>query len=295
MSSVSVIIPAFNAERFISDALDSVAAQTHPPVECIVVDDGSTDATPTVARGHPACTTCLSESNRGVSAARNRGAFKARGKLLAFLDADDTWLPQRLEVMQTRLEAEEVEAVVCATITADESLRPESVLEMPSAISPERMLLGDVSLVSISSNLLISREGFTRLGGFDETLSTSADWQLLFRVVEQLKWAYEPTPLVVYRQHGDSMSKDVELMAREMLTIYGGIFQAGDDRRLAIRRRALGVLHRTLAGSHFVSGNYRQFAAHAVKSIALHPRGAGYFAAAAVRQARRGHAAHDAR
>lgn len=285
--SVTVIIPAYNAERFIADALDSVGAQTLPPAECIVVDDGSTDATATIARTHSHCTACVSGPNRGVSEARNLGAARARGTHLAFLDADDAWLPERLERMLGRLERESAQAVVCATLNADERLRPQSVLRMPHQLSPERMLLGDVSLVSISSNLLIERDAFAAIGGFDKTVSTSADWQLLFKVVERLRWAYEPTPLVLYRQHASGMSRDVDLMAREILSIYEGIFKAADEHRLAIRRRAFSVLHRTLAGSYFVAGEYRKFARHAVKSLVLNPAQAAYFGAAGLRQVRR--------
>src|SRR3954452_15003770 len=101
---VSAIIPAHNAERFLAAAIDSVLAQTYQPIECIVVDDGSTDGTPAVARSYGDRIRLIPQEQRGVSAARNRGAAEARGELLAFLDADDRWLPERVERQARELE-----------------------------------------------------------------------------------------------------------------------------------------------------------------------------------------------
>ena len=111
--TVSVVIPAFNAQRFVRDAVDSVLAQTHPSVECIVVDDGSLDSTAEVVRGYGSDVRLIQQENRGVAAARNRGAAEANGELLAFLDADDLWVSTLLE-RQLPLVRDDAVAVVCA-------------------------------------------------------------------------------------------------------------------------------------------------------------------------------------
>jgi glycosyltransferase involved in cell wall biosynthesis len=95
--TVSVVIPAYNAERFLAEALESVFAQTTPAAEVIVVDDGSTDATPEVARSFRAVT-LIEQQHRGVSVARNTGVRASKGELIAFLDADDMWYPEKLEL-----------------------------------------------------------------------------------------------------------------------------------------------------------------------------------------------------
>lgn len=282
--SVSVVIPAFNTARFLGDALASVGAQTVPPHQCIVVDDGSSDDTRANAEEHPACTLCLSQPNRGVTAARNAGAARADGELLAFLDADDAWLPHRLETMRERLISTKADAVLCATMYTDEHLRPKRRVGLEPWLTPDRMLLGDVELVSTSSNLLIRRDAFERLGGFDEGLSNSADWELLFRIVDGVSWEYVPEPLVLYREHSAGMSRNVDRMATDMLRVYEDIFARAEGERLAIRRHALGTLHRVIAGSYFAAGRPREGVRHAIKSAVLAPSELRYLSSAAVRR-----------
>ncbi len=96
MSSVSVIIPAYNAERYLAEALASVFGQSRVPEEIIVVDDGSTDRTEEVVRKHGEAIRFLKQPHRGPGAARNLGVESARGEFIAFLDADDLWLPEKL-------------------------------------------------------------------------------------------------------------------------------------------------------------------------------------------------------
>src|SRR5580700_2024778 len=106
---ISVVIPACNAERFIETTLRTVYAQTLAPREVIVVDDGSKDGTAAlverVARGASVPTTLLQQANAGPGAARNRGVSAARGELVAFVDADDEWLPEKLERQVVCLQA----------------------------------------------------------------------------------------------------------------------------------------------------------------------------------------------
>jgi glycosyltransferase involved in cell wall biosynthesis len=93
---VSVIVPVFNGARFLAQAIDSILAQRYAPLELIVVDDGSTDATPAVAERYDGKLRYLRQANAGPAAARNAGIVAARGAILAFLDSDDLWLPGKL-------------------------------------------------------------------------------------------------------------------------------------------------------------------------------------------------------
>src|SRR5687767_5658816 len=96
MSTVSVIVPAYNAAAFVAEAIDSALAQSHPELEVIVVDDSSTDDTPAVLQSYGNRITVHRQDNRGVSAARNTGAQLATGEWIAFLDADDVWRPDKI-------------------------------------------------------------------------------------------------------------------------------------------------------------------------------------------------------
>jgi glycosyltransferase involved in cell wall biosynthesis len=102
---VSCIVPVFNGERYLAEALDSVLGQTYRALEVIVVDDGSTDGTPAVVRTFGARVRCVTQPNAGLAAARNRGLAAATAELVAFLDADDLWLPEKIACQMERFRA----------------------------------------------------------------------------------------------------------------------------------------------------------------------------------------------
>src|SRR5688572_22302626 len=95
--TVSVVIPTYNYGRFIAVAIESILRQTRPPLEIIVVDDGSTDETASVVESFGDAVKYVRQENAGVCAARNRGAAESRGDVIAFLDSDDSWEPTALE------------------------------------------------------------------------------------------------------------------------------------------------------------------------------------------------------
>ena len=100
---VSCIVPVFNGQRFLAETLESILAQTSPPAEIIVVDDGSTDDSAKIAASYGDSIILLQQANAGPSAARNRGIETASGNLLAFLDADDLWYPEKLALQTSFL------------------------------------------------------------------------------------------------------------------------------------------------------------------------------------------------
>src|SRR5215472_561278 len=106
IAPISVIIPAYNHARFLTPAIESVLSQTMEPSEIVVVDDGSTDETSSVLGTFGRQIRVVRQKNQGVAAARNRGAELATGEYLAFLDADDLWLPRKLEMQLNRFESE---------------------------------------------------------------------------------------------------------------------------------------------------------------------------------------------
>lgn len=197
MAAVSVVIPAFDAERTLADALASVFAQTEPAAEVLVVDDGSSDGTAALAAAH-AGVRLLRQERRGPAAARNRGARAARGELLAFLDADDLFLPGKLELQRRALAAEAELAGVFGRVRHD-LIEPALAgrVVVPAGSQPGLY----------AATLLVRRERFLATGGFDETLRAGefVDWYDRARHAG-LRFAELDEVVTVRRIHGGNLT-----------------------------------------------------------------------------------------
>jgi glycosyltransferase involved in cell wall biosynthesis len=158
VNSISVIIPAYNHEAYLAETIQSVLAQTCPPDEIIVVDDGSADGTAEVARSHGKPVRCICQENQGLGGSRNRGLREARGSLIAFLDSDDLWLERKLELQSAYLAAHpETDMVFC---------RMKNFLS--AEIDPANALKFDPRELPAcnTGSLLARREAFDRAGLF---------------------------------------------------------------------------------------------------------------------------------
>jgi glycosyltransferase involved in cell wall biosynthesis len=286
--SVGAIIPAHNAQAYLREAIESILEQSRPVLDCVVVDDGSTDGTAALAEEYGPPVRVLRQENRGVAAARNRGAAEVEGALLAFLDADDRWKPDRLKLQLEALgRSAQAEAAVCATCVVDAHRSPLGFIHPDSDATVEDLLLCRATVVSTSSNLLILRSAFEAVGGFDDRLSTSADWALTFRLLERGRLIVLREPLVEYRRHGSNMSADVGRFERDMLAAYDMVFADPPAGVRPLRRRAYASLHRVIAGSYFVDRDFGHFAKHAARSVGTHPSTLPYFLTMPLRRARR--------
>jgi glycosyltransferase involved in cell wall biosynthesis len=200
---VSAIIPTHNHGHCLSRALDSVLAQEglgeRFEVEIIVVDDASTDATAEVIRGYPQVRYLPLDHRQGVSAARNAGIRAGSGIYIAFLDADDTWLPCKLRVQVPLLQANpEIGVVYSQSIRREawqERLFPEAS-RAPSGRVFEAMVV--YNFAAHCASLLIRREAFDRAGYFDESLVTSEDNDMALRLAFHFKFLFEPVPVSIY-------------------------------------------------------------------------------------------------
>jgi glycosyltransferase involved in cell wall biosynthesis len=170
-TEVSVVVPAYNAARYVVDAVASVLAQTAPPGEVIVVDDGSTDDTAAVLAPFGDSVRLVRQPHTGYAAAMNRGVAAASGSLLAFQDADDLWLPEKLERQVAALAADaELDAVfgrLEAFVTPDLSPAQAERFRVPP-VMPSYQL----------QSMLIRRTAFDRVGALDPAVGTSGaiDW-----------------------------------------------------------------------------------------------------------------------
>jgi glycosyltransferase involved in cell wall biosynthesis len=214
---VSVVIPAYNAERFLPETLRSVFEQSTPPDEVIVVDDGSSDGTGAVARSFGA--TVIALSNGGVSAARNAGSRAARGEYIAFLDADDLWTPDKLRVQLDALDTlgQPAFSFTDYRMFDENGLRKcESQLlhhaafrRVAGKIAGRRDILiatrGKRPVLYESyippSAVMVRRADLIAAGGFDETLVAAEDYELFLRLLRSVPAVAVMEPLLLYRQH----------------------------------------------------------------------------------------------
>jgi hypothetical protein len=270
---VSVIIPAKNAAQWIRDAIMSVLAQTVPAHECIVVDDGSTDGTAQVAGEFAQSVIVTSAGGRGVAAARNAGAAIATGDYLAFLDADDLWLPRKLELQLAAFRRDpELGLVYTGLHVVDEELRfigRENVPPDDVAIR-KTLLLERPIMPGIGSTGVVPTRRFDELGGFDERFSTSADCALACAIGLRRRVHGVPRPLVLYRQHPTAMHADPRNgVEREMRAIHSELIPQLQPP--ASIRRATANLHVSLAGSALATGRLRAALRHAVLALLTRP------------------------
>ena len=202
---VSVIIPVYNAEAFLPAALDSVLAQDYPHREILVVDDGSTDGSADVARDR-GTVQLLQEANLGPAAARNLAIAAARGDLLAFLDADDRWLPRKLSTQVRHLQAHpEHGYAICRMRTFCE---PGCTLD---AAFNARHYAGE-PVATIPSALVVRCEIFAKVGLFDPRLRAAEDFDWFVRANDLVIAAGTIDEVLLEKRiHRTNLSRDVAL------------------------------------------------------------------------------------
>lgn len=207
--SVSVIIPTYNRLAWLKEAVESVLSQTYPPLELMVVDDGSTDGTLDWLKNHPAKTLrYFAIPNSGPGVARNKAAALAQGEWLAFLDSDDYWLPQKLEAEIKYLKSHPDCQVIQSEeiwIRRGQRVNPKQKHQKPSG----NIFLPSLKLCLVSpSAVLLKKDLFEKLGGFDPNFWVCEDYELWLRLSLQAEVMTLPEALVVKRGgHEDQLSR----------------------------------------------------------------------------------------
>jgi glycosyltransferase involved in cell wall biosynthesis len=198
---VSVIIPVYNGEQYLAEAVGSAQSQTYLPVEIIVIDDGSTDATVQVAKQFSSSIRYYYQSNSGAAAARNQGIRIAKGDYFAFLDADDLWPEDKLQVQISRFVKNPELEVVLGRI---------QYVRLPGAGEIRIQLEQDDTLAYVHlGSGLYKKTVFDRIGGFDETLHFSEDHDWFLRAREQrVKMTILDQVTLYYRLHQNNMTRD---------------------------------------------------------------------------------------
>ena len=217
---VSVIIPAYNAASFIARALESVLAQTYRPLEIVVVDDGSTDETAAIVRGIEGPIRLIMQANAGVAAARNRGITESRGKFVAMLDADDEWLPTRLE---RTLEPMLRDSSVGMCYAQARRLFADGTSQIEHAEAARRWSPHGVQAPPRchTSSATLRRTTLDQAGHFDASMKVCEDIDLFVRLAELGRTVEIAEPLAILHDREGSLSRhgDPDLGAAMLLRV----------------------------------------------------------------------------
>jgi len=264
---VSVIIPAYNAEKFIAKTLESVLSQTYQNIEILVVDDGSTDTTAEIVKSFAQKDRriiLLQQSNAGVAAARNLAIEKSKGEYIAPIDADDIWYPPNLEKQIECLIKSEPTVGVVYSWSVD--INEQDLLTggfYNSTIAGEVYpALVYKYFIGNASSSLIRRACFEKIGGYNcqlkaENAQGCEDWELHLRIAEHYQFTVVPEYLVGYRQITSSMSCNYAAMAKSHSLIMADIRQQHPEIPSSIYRWSSSNFYIYLAVKSNGNGNYR--------------------------------------
>jgi glycosyltransferase involved in cell wall biosynthesis len=260
MPQVTVVVPAYNAEATLAETLESLLAQTFKDFEAIVVDDGSVDGTVGVAQsfGDPRLRT-VSIPNGGVSRARNRAITQAQGEFVAFLDADDLWDSRKLE-LQTGALSERGDAgwSVTGGVRIDAASREIGTLPLLHADDVCRALLLHSMTVGHLSSGMARKSLLDAVGGFDESLSQCADWDLWLRMSVAAPLVIVDQKLLRYRTTPGNMSSNIGLLEHDTFAVLDKFFASPESSAYRdIRNRVYGTHWTICAGSYLHARAYR--------------------------------------
>lgn len=237
---VSLIIPTHNRADLVGEAIESALRQAYPAREVVVVDDGSTDGTPTVLAGFGDAIRTVRTPNRGCAAARNTGVGLARGAYLAFVDSDDVAPPDKLALQVPVLEAHpEVGFVYGPSVAFGPELQ-QDVVHQPVRPDADGSVAEGLFLTTQIGfdSVLLRRKAVEGVGGFDETLRHNEDTDLLLRVALEWKAVCLDVPTGRHRWHPGRKSRDEVALRRAVLRSMERVLASRPDFRARLGPRA---------------------------------------------------------
>lgn len=270
--TVSVVIPSFNMARFVRDAVESALNQTYTDFELIVVDDGSNDDTEHILQPYRGRICYFKQANSGVSAARNRGIELARGQYVAFLDADDLWLPDKLELQMQAFDRQKDLALVACGYSVRRSDGKTVMRNVVRKNYPTRTeLFKALSICQLipgcASGVMIKKKCFSEVGVFDTTLMMGEDWDMWLRVISQYGAYFVERILVVIRMTYDEKVNQAPETTEELsvrLVIDKTV-------KTEFKNKALAALYARLGSKALSKGNVNQAFKYLTHSITINP------------------------
>ena len=277
--AVSVVVPAYNAAWCVKKAVDSVLEQDFRDFELLVVDDGSTDQTASVLSGYGEKLRVIRKANGGLSSARNAGIREARGEFVAFLDADDWWLPGKLSRQVTYLRAHPSVGFVSATSRVEDAAgQLLNVWACTACNGPFLPHLfganGDVA--GSGSAVMARRLLFDQTGGFDESLRSLEDVDMWMRLAAVTGYACIDEPLAVILKRPGSMSRNLEVMrAASMRVMAKNRHLLPRELQGAYWRRCVASIHGDYAKWRYREGQRWAASREVANMLILSPLGRG--------------------
>lgn len=257
---ITVVIPAYNASRYIGDAINSVCKQTFNNWELIVVNDGSKDNTGDIVNGFltDSRIKLISQENKGVSAARNTGIKAAKGRFITFLDADDYYLSDNLKKKyEVLINNESIDFVYCDVIQCDDKLtdvRVEKGAETDNLFKKVLQWQGE-TIPTLPSNTMVKTALMKEKFLFDENLSNCADRYMKIQLAKNAKPGYIPQALVKYRNSPGSMSKNVWLLEHDEEYIAKKIIKDNIVPPGKFRRKVISNMYIIVSGSWYTDAH----------------------------------------
>jgi len=272
---VSVLIPVYKGETYLGRAVESALAQTYPNLELLIVNDGSPDNSRQVLQPYLSRPNVryIEKANGGVASARNAALSVATGEYVALLDQDDAWHPQKLERQVAVLSQHPEVALVHADVTyidANDTVLPRDPY-FPASVEGRCFDRFFMANPVMACTALFRRRVVDELGGFDEAIRFSDDYDLWLRIVRHHAVAYIDEPLAMYRVHGSNESRKVGgIVGATMQTLRKALQTIPDCRALvgsANVRLRFARLESALSRFHFSQGDWPRFAWHFLQAV----------------------------
>ncbi|MEP4533558.1 MAG: glycosyltransferase [Cyclobacteriaceae bacterium] len=273
---VSVIIPAYNATKYIDETIDSVLNQSFQDLEVIIVNDGSRDDTASIISKRSNIdkrVSSIHQENAGVSSARNNGIRKAKGEYLVFLDADDVLCVDCLSQRVNYLIENKNIGLVHNDMEVIDS-RSKGTGEIMSGMEGDvltDLLLWEKTVIPTPSSIMVRRQVVDDIGGFSEELSNNADQFFFFMVASKYKVGRIPKVLTKYRVHSGNMHNNIGLLERDSLRAYQLATVRGLFKSVWFKRRCFSNMYLILGANWLGAKKRWRFVKYFFKAVLSYP------------------------
>lgn len=277
---VSVIIPTYNAGNYLPAAIDSVLGQTIKDIEVIVVDDGSTDNTKEIITPYLNRINYIYQKNCGPSSARNRGISCAKGDYIAFLDADEIWIREKLEIQLNFLRENPEYSMVYTDLLRIDKRKNLTFPFLKGRIAAQNGYIFEELITKNfipTTTVVVKRECFDHVGLFDESLRSVEDRDMWLRIAQQDKIGFIETPTVIAEVHDGGLSSDREEALRSQIYVIKKYEKVSGAKTRQLIISTLSTLYFQLGYFYFDKGLYQEARENFKNSLSYGKKGRVFF------------------